>query len=54
MGCSNSSIDEKIKGKSFSQYSNYFTIDKNEPNLKSDYGVLSFLELDKNMFLVLT
>ena len=54
MGCSNSSINEKIKEKSFCQYYNYFTIDKNELNSESDYGALQFLEIDENRFLVLT
>ena len=54
MGCSNSSVSVKIENKSLSQLTNSFTIDKYEPNLEEDFGVLSFLELDKNRFLVLT
>ena len=54
MGCSNNSVAEKSSRKSFSRYKNIYTIEKYEPNLKKDYGTVSFLELDKGTFLVST
>ena len=54
MGCSNNSVNEKTSEKSFSKYINFYTIEKYEPNLKKDYGTVSFLELESDIFLVST
>jgi hypothetical protein len=53
MGCSNSFAIETIINKSFYQLTNFYTINKYEPNLLDNYGILSVLELDNDRFLVL-
>ncbi len=56
MGCSNSSINVKTlhENKSFSEYENVKTIERLEPELSNDYGVVFFMELNYNKFLIAT
>jgi hypothetical protein len=56
MGCSNSSINVKTlyENKSFSEYKNVKTIERLEPELSEDYGVVFFMELNYNKFLIAT
>ena len=56
MGCSDSSIKVKsiIENRSFSEYKNIKTIERLEPELSEDYGVVFFMELKYNKFLIST
>ena len=53
MGCSCLPNEEKLlENKSFSEYKNIATVEKLEPELNEDFGILFFMNLKNNKFMV--
>ena len=53
MGCSGLPKEEKLlENKSFIKYKNIATVEKLEPELTEDFGIIFFMELKNNKFLV--
>ena len=53
MGCSCLPNEEKLlENKSFSEYKNIATVEKLEPELTEDFGILFFMNLKNNKFMV--
>ena len=52
MGCSNISTEEKLLKKSLTEYNNIATVKKYDSELTEDFGVVCFMELKNDKFLV--